>query len=162
MNLDALFEDLEAQAYFHQAAKPAIGANAAKSALVIRQSEHQASLVLSSPLLGNDFIAGFAATSAPCWVVVPAQSFTRIEVLDEGNYLTGAELSFVDLVERKLCAVTLKIQTRLGDISPAQVVSVSGSLVEVLSAGKISYLASSAIEALVVENLSNLEKLSAT
>lgn len=162
MDLDALFEDLEAQAYFYPATGPSLEGSAAKLALVVRGAPHQNNLVLSSPLLGKDFIAGFIGRSTPCWIVLPAQSFMRIELLDKGCFLSNTELSLAELVARKLCDLTLKIQTKIGEITKAQILSVAGSIFEVLSAGKISYLANSALDALVVENLSSLQKLSGT
>lgn len=161
MNLDALFEDLEAQAYFQSIQEPRVESSAAKLALVIGQSQGKANLVISSPLLGLDFVAGFTNKNAPCWIVLPNSSFSRVELLDGGFSLAKTDFGFIELIESTLLSVPLRITTRHGDLDAAIFTAVTNSIAEILYDGRISYLSFSAIESLVVENLSSLQRISA-
>lgn len=113
MNLDALFEDLEAQGYFASALpvdQPQIQA-LCKSVVVVRASAP--SISLSMPLLGHDFIAGFQnKISKSNWLLV--QHYTFLEPQDAGTRLRTTELSLKKVVEKHLIGVSVKLSFTSG------------------------------------------------
>jgi hypothetical protein len=162
MNLDALFEDLETQAYFHS--KNLGAAPIAQSQLVVvhRRPSDPANLVLTSPVLGEDFIAGFVKRKKTAWIVIPKWSYSRIESLDQGYQLSRANLCFAELVEKKLCSGNLEIETQDGLLPEVQILDVFGSTIEIFKSGKVSFLSANFLTAVIVENLSEFQFSSAT
>jgi hypothetical protein len=162
MNLDALFEDLEAQAYFHSKNHVFAELKTSKLVLVHRVPSDQGNLVLSSPLLGKDFIAGFVKRIQPVWMVIPAWGYSRIQSLDQGYQLSRAEIKFVELLEGKLCFSNLDLETKEGLLPEVQILSTFGSSIEICKSGKVSFLSVNFLTAVVVENLSGYQSSSAT
>lgn len=162
MNIDALFEDLEAEVYFHASAKPTPPTKHCKLAVVAKGQAGTSRVVLSSPLLGEDFIAGFTNPQQPSWVVIPSGHMVSVESLDENKVFSKANFNLSALLENKLSGILLQIETNIGSTRHAQISSMHGRFIEILAAGKLIQLATASIISITVENLSALEQRSAT
>lgn len=156
MNIDALFEDLEALAFFHAREPNTPDVFDSKLVVVHRIPSGQGNLVLSSPILGYDFIAGFAKREKPIWIVLPSIAFSRVETLDEHFRLSKADFSLAELIQQKLIRENVGIVSDQGLLAKLQILSSFGSSIEILKDGKVSQLSTSGIRAIVVENLSSL------
>ena len=162
MNIDALFEDMEAEVYFHVIASPVPTNGYCKLAVVAKGLTGASRVVLSSPLLGEDFIAGFANPEHPSWVVIPSGQLVSIESLDENKEFSKAKINLSTLIENKLSGVSIQIETNIGATRNAQICSMHGRFIEVFAAGKLVQLSIASILSITVENLSALDQRSAT
>ena len=162
MNIDALFEDMEAEVYFHASAKPEPPTSHCRLAVVTKGWAGTSRAVLSSPLLGEDFIAGFVNPEHPSWVVIPSGQLVSVESLDENKVFSKANFNLSTLLENKLSGILLEIETNIGATRHAQICSMHGRFIEILAAGKLFQLSIASIVSITVENLSDLAQRSAT
>ena len=122
MNLDAIFEDLEAQGYFQSNVRSA--EQPAVIAKVVRVELDFASHLLTSVLLGPDFLAGFELNNNQLrWLIIPAGNIQILRAEDHGSNLLKTEGNLASLLELKLLGKSIKI------ISSEQ--TVSGLLLDV-------------------------------
>jgi len=162
MNLDALFEDLEAQAYFQSKGMKSAERSTCRLA-VLRSRTEFADLILSSPLLGLDFVAGFSSQNGqPTWQIVPHQSLLSLQPADDSASFSEAHLSFSELIEFRLLGIPVAIHLAANGVQKLNISRVIGNFIEGYSDQGITIISMSAIERVVVENLSKLEKFLAT
>jgi hypothetical protein len=154
VDVEAIIEDLEAQAYFASLS----GGSLSESATVIVQVNFEELLELSTylrqPVLGSDFIAGFPAKVSKQWVIFP---FAKVSSLME---LTGTvqptEVSMKDLIQRKLIGAKVILRpTPKASILSGVISGISGNLVQIRSLNQqVELFPLSSIHSLAVEKLS--------
>ncbi len=151
MNIEATLEDLEAHGYFQSLTKPTRTKYTSRKVRVSFIDEDHSSLVISAPIQGRDFIAGFSSNAN--WRIFSTAIIHSVVFLDEGDELDQTELSVANLVEEKLLEVSIRIsfERHLQDITGAlssfdgQWLTIGATLVPLAS-----------VKSITVENLSEL------
>lgn len=156
MTIDSLFEDLEAQAYFHSRIDQPVETKYTKT-VVVQRPNAKTNLVLNSPLLGKDFIAGFSNSSQPIWLLLPVHAFNEIDFLDDGFSISQIDLTIAELIAGKLLSIECNLELTFGEKPNVSIISMRGTVLEALVQGRIIFISLNAINALTVENLSALE-----
>jgi len=154
MNLDAVFEDLEAQGYFQSKANNAL--RELSSCKMLRVQLRNTTHLLSSPLLGEDFLAGFELkNNRLSWLILPISQIHEMESVDGGDELLSTESSLTDLMTLKLIGKTLKIVN--GDsIVSGLVQGVSSNTLQLLKDQNSLWIPLSNLGVVVVEKFSDL------
>ncbi len=155
MNLDALFEDLEAEGYFASQTESTeeLDKELCKSLLVVRDNEPDLILVL--PLVGKDFIAGFQnRRSRSTWLII--QDYSYLQPQDAGTRLQKAKLSIKSIIEAHLIGTSINIG--LSSTNPEQtgfITGLTGSQIEFIShEGLVLWIPIKRLRYLAVEKLS--------
>jgi hypothetical protein len=154
MNLDAVFEDLEAQGYFQSKAdKPLSRLSSCK---LLRVQLRTATHLLSSPLLGEDFLAGFELKNNRLrWLIIPMNQIHEMESVDGGQELLNTESSLHDLITLKLTGKAIKIIN--GDsIVSGLVQGVTSNTLHLLKDQNSLWIPLSNLGVVVVEKFSDL------
>jgi hypothetical protein len=151
MNIEATIEDLEAQGYFQSQTKPIKQTNVSKRVRLSLLDEDQSSFLLTSPIRGIDFIAGFVPVAN--WRIFPSRFIQSVLFLHEGEVLISSELGLAELLEQKFSGVVLRISF------DKQVPDICGELRSVdrdwlLIGNQLVPL--SAVKCIAVDNLSKL------
>jgi hypothetical protein len=155
MNLDAVIEDLEAQAYFasNQGEDENTSIELCKLVLVVRKNLPD--VYLSMPLLGKGFIAGFKVSNTKSsWHVF--QEYLYLEPKDHGTKLQRTKVSLQELVTAHLIgtSVKLSLSANQSELS-GYLVSVSGRHVEFVTLDAMRlWIPIKRIRHMVVEKLS--------
>jgi hypothetical protein len=155
MNLDALIEDLEAQAYFasNQGEDENTSIELCKLVLVVRKNLPD--VYLSMPLQGRGFIAGFKVTNTKSsWQVF--QEYLYLEPQDHGTKLQRTKVSLHELITSHLIGVSVKMSLSANQAElSGYLVSVSGRHLEFVTfEAKRLWITVKRIQHMVVEKLS--------
>jgi hypothetical protein len=155
MNLDALIEDLEAEGYFASSAGEVNEDNQDYCKLILVVREDKPDLYLSLPLLGKDFIAGFAATtSKSSWIVIQEYMFMTSQ--DAGTSIQETKATLKAIVNLHLIGSAAKLSLAAGESEYAgYIVGTSGKILEFVTFDAQRLLIPmKSIKSLVVEKLS--------
>jgi hypothetical protein len=155
MNLDALIEDLEAQAYFASNQGEDANATIELSKLVLVVRKNLPDVYLSMPLQGRGFIAGFKVTNTKSsWQVF--QEYLYLEPQDHGTKLQRTKVSLQELITAHLIGVSVKMSLSANQAElSGYLVSVSGRHVEFVTLdAKRLWIPVKRIRHMVVEKLS--------
>jgi len=151
MNIEATLEDLEAQGYFQSQSKPIKQINISKKVRISLLDDDQSSFLLTSPIRGIDFIAGFVSVAN--WRIFPSRFIQSVLFIDEGEELLSSDLGLAELLEQKFTEVVLRISfdKQVPDIC-GELRSVDGDWL--LIGNQLVPIA--AVKCIAVENLSKL------
>jgi len=107
MNIEATLEDLEAQGYFQSQSKPIKQINISKKVRISLLDDDQSSFLLTSPIRGLDFIAGFVSVAN--WRIFPSRFIQSVLFLEEAEEVLSSDLGLAELLEQKFTDVVLRI-----------------------------------------------------
>ena len=111
MDIEATLEDLEAQGYFQTITTEPKAPATAKAVRIRFNDEDETSLVLTAPMQGSDFIAGFISNyELVQWLIIPSSSIQGITAIQFSDPPLQTELSFFDLITEKLIGTDLRIR----------------------------------------------------
>ena len=155
MNLDALFEDIEAQGYFASSQSEADQGTLpfSQSVLVVRQEFPD--LYLSMPLLGKDFIAGFQnRITRSSWILI--QDYNHLELQENGTQVQASKLNIKTVVQAHLIGASIRL--KISNSSPEHcgyIIKVSEKMIEFVSLeAKAMLIPIVSVKYLVVDKLS--------
>jgi hypothetical protein len=155
MNLDALIEDLEAEGYFASSGSDVTEENQDYCKLILVVREDKPDLYLSLPLLGNDFIAGFTATtSKSSWIVI--QDYMFMMPQDLGTSIQKTKATLKQIVKLHLIGSAAKLSLAASESEYAgYIVGTSARILEFVTFDAQRLLIPmKSIKSLVVEKLS--------
>jgi hypothetical protein len=111
MDIEATLEDLEAQGYFQTITAEPKAPATAKAVRISFSDKDETSLVLTAPIQGQDFIAGFISNyELVQWLIIPSSSIHAISAMQVTASPLQTELRFFDLVTEKLIGIDLRIK----------------------------------------------------
>ena len=151
MNIEATIEDLEAQGYFQSQSKPMKPTNVSKKVRISVLDDDQSSFLLTSPIRGIDFIAGFVSVAN--WRIFPSRFIQSVLFLDEGQVLLSSDLGLAELLDQKFTQVVLRIsfEKQFPDVC-GELRSVDGDWLLIGN----QLVPINAVKCIAVENLSKL------
>ena len=165
MNLEGLLEDLEAQGFFETYPKDYSEKQLTftKYARVVLGDYSQKNILLSMPLIGEDFVAGFTKfNSRTAWVLIHKYSLVRL--LDEFQEPQHSSIKISQILEQQLQGINIRI--KLDDLEPELFGIITGVENENLrfnsEQGMRLLLPIRSIGYVVVDKLSIQQKVSAT
>lgn len=155
MNLDALIEDLEAEGYFatNERNEENQPEDYCKFVLIVRDKVPD--VYLSIPLLGNDFVAGFTATtSKSTWMVIPDYLFLTPQ--DAGTRFQKTKATMKLIVNSHLIGSAAKLSLAASESDYlGYIVGTSGNLIEFVTFdAKRMLIPIKSVRSLLVEKLS--------
>jgi hypothetical protein len=153
MDLDVLFEDLEAQGYFHS--KPQVEEASTENSKLVRVELQNNSHLLSSPLLGLDFIAGFELRNNSIrWLIIPFHKIQQIQSVEAGTSLLDTQSDLISLIETKLLGRQIRIMNPEQTIQGI-LIGISNNCLQI-QAEDLLWLPVKSLGVLVVEKFSDL------
>ncbi|MFM8926687.1 MAG: hypothetical protein ACKOFA_00580 [Rhodoluna sp.] len=157
MTIENVLEDLEAQAFFANLTKDSKQSQKILSAIITFGISEKLVLQVTSPIVGKDFIAGFASRNAhPVWLIIPKRSLRSIRCSTTDYHFQESELNLKQLIDQKLHGVCLAIKFLDGSYQRATLLGASSWLIQLEVSGANEFTSLTAIDHLIVENLSDL------
>lgn len=164
MDIEATIEDLEAQAYFASIGLPQRSQRSKVRAQVNLNVDNSEAFLLSMPLIGTDFLAGFSNITfghSRAWLLIPNTAIQSFEIL-EGEIASNGE-SANNFLQNRLLGAHLRISTLVNSplISGIVLGSTDGWLRLQLVSMRELYVPMHSVKFLAVEKISSLNKQSA-
>jgi len=164
MDIEATIEDLEAQAYFASLGLPQRSQRSKARVQVNLNVENSEACLLSMPLIGADFLAGFSNISFGhnrAWLLIPNTAIQSFVII-EGEIESSGE-SANNFLENRLLGAHLNISTLVNSplISGIVLGSSDGLLRLRLVSMRELYVPMHSVKFLAVEKISSLNKQSA-
>lgn len=160
MNLDAFFEDIEAQGYFASSQSQRNEEALPLSKFVLVAREDTPDLFLSMPLLGKDFIAGFQnRITRSSWILI--QDYNHLELQENGTQVQVSKLDFKTVIQAHLIGGSIRIKVSLSTPEYCgYIIKVIGKMIEFVSfEAKPLLIPIASVKYLVVDKLSTEQEI---
>ena len=165
MNLEGLLEDIEAQGFFESRSEVETQhpVTFCKYAQVLMGGSSQRTFLLSMPIIGQDFIAGFTKLNGrTMWLLVKNYSLT--EILGSFSTIQNTSAGIQDVVKQQLIKTNLrlKLDDLESELTGKITAVVNNHLCFLSTLGKSLWIPIGCIAYMVVDKISIQQKVSAT
>ena len=156
MNLDNLFDDIEAEAFFLEIKREAESKNTAEVIQVLFKAEGIPDLYLYKPVIARDYLAGFK-TKSQSRILIPIAQILIIRMPTLNTEILQARSDLVELLETSLFSKEIKFSfsSEVPEIQ-GQLIGRKQSLVQVISENGLLMFPIQNVSMIAVEKISEL------